>query len=156
VVRITRCAGGTVLATVVSMTSRALLCSALMMLASCTADMVPEPEGPDDLEPATSLAERACPEDSYLTWEDFGGPFMYTWCNGCHAAALPDGERQAAPLGVDFDNIDLVRHWGERIWARSADHNLTMPPIGGPDDVEREMLGEWLACGSPTLAMMEN
>ena len=127
------------------------------LLAACTADTtetegkpakkekIEEPQGTPE-----SLADRQCPEESYLTFEDFGGPFMFTWCNGCHASGLPEGMRQDATLGVDFDTIDEIRAWSDRIWARAGDHNVTMPPIGGPDDVEREMLGEWLACGAET------
>jgi len=37
-------------------------------------------------------------------------------------------------------------------WFRAGDHNQTMPPVGGPDDDERGDLGEWLACGAPSLA----
>jgi hypothetical protein len=96
--------------------------------------------------------ERPCPEENDLSFEGFGGPFLISWCNGCHASGLPEAERQGAPVGIDFDDIELIRAQAERIWARSGDHNLTMPPVGGPEDDERTMLGEWLACGAPTLA----
>lgn len=101
--------------------------------------------------PPTRLADRECPPDSVLTYESFGGPFIYSYCSGCHSKDLPEGMRQEAPMGSDFDTLDATREWSARIWARAADHNLTMPPIGGPDDDEREMLGEWLACGAPAL-----
>lgn len=127
---------------------------AVGLLAACTSEMV-DPEAPDEPLVGETFDERLCPDDSDLAWEHFGGPFMYGWCNGCHAAALPEGERQKAPMGIDFDTVEDVRHWADRIWARAGDHNATMPPVGGPDDVEREMLGEWLACGSPTLEIME-
>lgn len=99
----------------------------------------------------TSLEQRACPPDSVLTFENFGGPFISSYCAGCHAKDLPEGMRQDAPLDVDFDTLDATRAWAKRIWARAGDHNVTMPPIGGPEDEEREMLGEWLACGAPAL-----
>ena len=99
----------------------------------------------------TTLAERACPDRSILTYEDFGGPFMYSWCNGCHTSTLAEGQRQKAPVGVDFDTVDDVRAWADRIWMRAGDHNVTMPPVGGPEDDERGQLGEWLACGAPVL-----
>ncbi|MBK8937043.1 MAG: hypothetical protein IPM79_05220 [Polyangiaceae bacterium] len=101
------------------------------------------------VEDATSLEERACPDDSYLSWENFGGPFMLTWCNGCHSESLPDGERQGAPLLSNFDTLDDVRAWAADIWEESGDHNASMPPVGGPSEEEREMLAEWLACGAP-------
>lgn len=100
--------------------------------------------------PWASLPERPCPEDSFLSYESFGGPFMLTWCNGCHGAGVPDGMRQGAPVGIDFDTIEDVRRQAERIWARSGDQNATMPPIGGPHEDERALLGEWLACGAKT------
>jgi hypothetical protein len=45
----------------------------------------------------------------------------------------------------------MIRAQAARIWARSGDHNMTMPPVGGPEDEDRSMLGEWLACGAPSL-----
>lgn len=104
----------------------------------------------EDLGPWDSLEERPCPEDSILTYENFGGPFMLNFCTGCHQSMLPADMRQDAPLEVNFDDVDDVRAWADRIWARSADQNLTMPPVGPPDDEERWRLGEWLACGAPT------
>lgn len=102
-----------------------------------------------------SLEERDCPEDSIVTFEDFGGPFMMTWCNGCHSSGLPEGERQGGTMGVDFDTIELIRAQADRIWIRSGDQNVTMPPVGGPDAFDRELLGEWLACGAPTNADLD-
>ncbi len=101
-----------------------------------------------------SLDERPCPEESFVGYEDFGGPFIITWCNGCHASALPEAERQGAPLGIDFDSIERIREQAGRIWARSADHNVTMPPVGGPEEEERVLLGDWLACGAPLIHEM--
>jgi uncharacterized membrane protein len=122
-----------------------------LALAACGgADSGLEPEAAEDAAPIESLAERPCPEDTFVTYEDFGGPFMLTWCNTCHSAALPEGERQEAPVGVDFDTIAQIRTQAERIWLRSGDQNETMPPVGGPDEIDRELLGEWLACGAPS------
>jgi len=102
--------------------------------------------------PWGSFPERWCPPDSELTWEGFGGPFMLDYCTGCHHSGLPEGMRQKAPLGVDFETLALVRAQADRIWARAADQNATMPPVGPPDADLRAMLGEWLACGAPSLA----
>jgi len=97
----------------------------------------------------TTFEERPCPEDSYLTYGNFGGPFVLNWCAGCHSSSLGVGQRADAPPGVDFDNPELIRMWAPRIWARTADDNLGMPPVGGPGAEERFLLGEWLACGAP-------
>jgi uncharacterized membrane protein len=108
-----------------------------------------EASAPDEAAIPQSLAERVCPDDSVLSFEDFGGPFVITWCTTCHSSQLPVQERADAPMGVDFDTLDGIRSQAGRIWARAADHNITMPPVAGPDDIDRELLGEWLACGAP-------
>ena len=97
----------------------------------------------------TSLAERPCPQGSTLTYEDFGAPFFLTYCEGCHSTAMPEGSRQNAPIAVNFNTLDDVRAHKDRIWARAADTNATMPPSGGPSTKDRALLGEWLACGAP-------
>ena len=134
----------------------------LLSLASCSPDQVPgDSTGDADTGDAStgdstgapmwnSLDERPCPPDSALTAEDFGGPFVLTYCTGCHHVALAEGERAGAPLGVDFETLDKVRQHADRIWARSGDHNATMPPIGPAPADERARLGEWLACGAPS------
>lgn len=96
-----------------------------------------------------TFAERPCPDDSTLTYDNFGEGFMLNWCTGCHHSDLRPDMRQNAPMNVDLNTVEDVRTHAERIWVRSGDQNLTMPPQGGPDDVEREELGEWLACGAP-------
>ncbi len=93
--------------------------------------------------------ERPCPPDSPYTVINFGAPFMLTHCTGCHHSSLAMDERAGAPLGVDFDDLAYVRDQAPQIWARAADQNMTMPPLGGPAQDERTRLGEWLACGAP-------
>lgn len=148
-----------------------LLALLLLSLGSCTQDQGPQTSDGDPTGGTTeasdtggstgasdtggpqswpSLGERPCPEDSILTAEDFGVPFMLTYCTGCHNSALGEGERAGAPLGVDFESLSKVRAQAERIWARSGDQNATMPPVGPPPADERARLGEWLACGAPT------
>jgi len=104
-------------------------------------------EGPWD-----SLDERPCPEGSGIDGQNFGIPFLLTHCNGCHGGAVTGDERQGAPPGVSFDNMDEVWMQLDRIWERSGDDNETMPPAGGPTPDERAMLGQWLACGAPLVA----
>lgn len=106
----------------------------------------------DDMGPWASLDERPCPDDSFLTYENFGGPFMLSYCTTCHATRLPADMRQGSPIDVNFDDVEDVREWADLIWLRAADQNQSMPPVGPPSDEERGRLGEWLACGSPTAA----
>ena len=97
-----------------------------------------------------SLADRPCPDDSLLAWESFGDPFVRSWCTGCHSEQLGHERRRGAPDDVNFNTLDDVRALSDRMWARAGDHNRTMPPAGGPGHAERELFGEWLACGAPS------
>lgn len=96
-----------------------------------------------------SLEDYPCPEGgTSLDYASFGEPFMEEWCNACHSA--PEGQRQGAPSDVRFDSVADIRHWRERIFARSALGNDSMPPgLGDPPARERRRLAEWLACGAP-------
>ena len=96
-----------------------------------------------------TFEERPCPDDNELTFSNFGRGFMLSWCTGCHSSSLRGEERAGAPDGTDFDRLAPIQDFAERIWVRSADDNLTMPPVGGPSDEERFLLGQWLACGAP-------
>ena len=94
------------------------------------------------------LEDEPCPPDSELTYGNFGGAFVDANCQRCHASASED--RNGAPSSFTLDTADDVRDHRERIFARAAGSNTSMPP--GPDDPsdeEREMLAEWLACGAP-------
>jgi len=104
------------------------------------------PEGPFD-----ALADRPCPPDgelAALSYESFGAPFFSSYCQGCHGSARAEGQRQGAPVPISFDDVAAIRRHADRIWARAADQNTTMPPVGGPPMREREQLGAWLACGA--------
>ena len=100
-------------------------------------------------EPGGLLADRACPDDSFLTYENFGAPFFSEYCTGCHSSQLPAAMRQDAPPGVDFETLDDIRARADAIYQRAADAYSIMPPVGGPSDETRVLLGEWLACGAP-------
>ncbi|MBL4687632.1 MAG: hypothetical protein JKY37_23755 [Nannocystaceae bacterium] len=58
---------------------------------SDTVGQVTESEGSDESGdtsnegPWDSLEERPCPEDSFVTYENFGWPHMLTFCTGCHS-----------------------------------------------------------------------
>lgn len=100
--------------------------------------------------PSKGPVTEGCPTDSELTYENFGAPFLLSWCNGCHSSSLPEDSRQKAPLGIDFDTIDKVRAHSARISARGAGDAPSMPPSGGPPEADRQKLAEWLACGAPS------
>ncbi len=89
----------------------------------------------------------AC-ETSYLTYDNFGEPFVLDWCRGCHSSSIPAGMRQKAPLAINFDTLADVQNRRDRVLARAASLTATMPPAGGPTEEERQLLAEWLACGA--------
>jgi hypothetical protein len=82
------------------------------------------------------------------TYENFAGPFFLSWCTGCHSTDLGEGERQSAPLGVDFDTRAGVESHSARALQRVVVER-TMPPAGGPSDAERALLADWIACKMP-------
>lgn len=84
-----------------------------------------------------------------ITWQTYGEGAMRDHCTGCHSSTLEGAEREGAPAGVDLDTLDAVRSLAPRIEARVLDGEPTMPPVGGPGEVERERLRTWLECGMP-------
>lgn len=96
-----------------------------------------------------SLEDYPCPPGGTgLTYDNFGKPFMQEYCNRCHSA--PDGQRNGAPDDFVFDtHADVIAH-ADRIFARAADTNDSMPV--GPDIIPHSLrvdLANWLACGAP-------
>jgi mono/diheme cytochrome c family protein len=100
-----------------------------------------------------ALSARPCPDDNMLSYESFGQGFFDGYCQRCHGMASPD--RSGAPPGVTFDSLDSIREIAGEIWSVAADSNRLMPESGtAPSPAERIALGEWLACGAPTDAVL--
>lgn len=115
----------------------------LAVLAACGTDAV-------DHDPVTPpIDPLICETPTYLSYDNFGAGFSADWCRGCHSSAVPEGGRQGAPLGVDFDDEADLAQWGERIKIRATGERPTMPPAGGPSVEERALLEEWIGCGMP-------
>ena len=111
------------------------------------------------------LPDGASCANSYMTYDNFGAPFMANWCQGCHSAGLPDDMRQGSPKEANFDTLADVKQWATKI-AVCADGDGSqgsamgcppadpptgkppMPPSGGPPADDRETLAEWIACGA--------
>jgi cytochrome c5 len=87
-----------------------------------------------------------CLRDPPLTYDNFGHGMLNRHCNSCHTEAAREGQRGGAPLGVDFDDWDMVLAWAERIQVRTVDES-TMPPSGGTLLAdERAKFAEWMRC----------
>lgn len=96
------------------------------------------------------IESHDCPPDSFVNATNFGVPFLTTWCTGCHSSDLVGAaERQKAPDGLNFDDLEDVRAAVVLIHNSAGDDNDMMPPAGGPTAEDRAWFGEWLACGAP-------
>ena len=99
-----------------------------------------------------SPTEATC--DPRLTYDNFGQAFMTTYCTRCHSSEVAGGQRRGAPDDHDYDTREGVQADPTHIELASAmgpaAKNSRMPPYGAmPTDHERELLGQWLACGAP-------
>ena len=121
--------------------SRALL---LVLLVGCGPDTVFGPP-----------TESVCPPTGTpLSYENFAGPFMETYCTQCHSSELRGAARMGAPSFHDFDTLFGIKavwqHVDETTAAGPAATNTGMPPESPyPTLEERRQLGEWIACGMP-------
>ena len=98
--------------------------------------------------------ESVCPSEPTLTYENFGGPFMESYCTRCHSSELEGPARMGAPSFHDFDTLFGIKavsdHIDETTASGPAATNQSMPPDGAhPTLEERRMLGEWIACDMP-------
>ncbi|MCA9645576.1 MAG: hypothetical protein H6718_36885 [Polyangiaceae bacterium] len=100
--------------------------------------------GSDD---TASSSAKVCKSAQDLTYESFAGPFLLNWCTGCHSSNLGEDERQEAPLSVNFDTLEDVRYWSDRIEVRLKDVR-DMPPAGGLPEADRQAFLTWLSCNA--------
>jgi hypothetical protein len=102
---------------------------------------------------ADTTGTNAC-DASVLTWENFGEPFMLTWCTGCHHSALPTAQRAGAPCAANFDTHAGVHERAPVIALRAIDWMTLegvapMPPAAIVPEDELALLREYLDCGAP-------
>ena len=96
-----------------------------------------------------------CPETDAPTAASFGTAFMQTYCLSCHSASVTGSKRESAPPDFNFDTVEDVRfhamHIDEHAASGPSATNTEMPPANKPKPTlhERELLGQWLACGAP-------
>jgi uncharacterized membrane protein len=118
-----------------------------LLLAACGTE-VPHDDGAGSGSDDHEMVDPNACETSYLDYENFGAPFVIDWCRGCHSSAVPAGMRQKAPADANFDTLEQVRTWKDKIAARATGASPNMPPAGGPSEEERQLLAQWLACGA--------
>jgi hypothetical protein len=130
------------------------------LVAACAASPTPTGTTCADPDPITGTTT--------LTWDNFGQPFMASYCTNCHHTGLGLPDRNGAPLFHDFDtlegtigpadHIDEQAGWGphaENNFMPGAGTNDRCPSaVGGeldeacpePTGEERTNLAVWLAC----------
>jgi uncharacterized membrane protein len=84
------------------------------------------------------VATIECPPDSTLSYESFGQLAIQDHCLACHAG------KENPRLGT----VEEVRANKSAI-LHQAVGSTNMPEGGGMTLEERQLLGEWLACGAP-------
>jgi len=95
--------------------------------------------GPDD--PADT---GFCAEVPVVTWDNWGEGFLIERCQACHASTSEN--RNDAPEEVVFDTREETLAQADRILARAAGEDATMPPEGGVTDDDKFLLTVWLTC----------
>jgi len=85
-----------------------------------------------------------CVDAPVVTWDSWGQGFLRANCQSCHSTTSND--RRGAPDDIFFDDRDAALAHAERILARSAGLEPTMPPSGGVDENDRYKLEVWLTC----------
>ena len=87
--------------------------------------------------------DTGCTAAYGLTWDGWARGFFTTYCLACHSAGSPD--RRGAPVGTDFDTLEDVLSWSDRIQARVLDEQ-TMPVGGGIPEEDLVRLQDYLSC----------
>jgi hypothetical protein len=86
---------------------------------------------------STGIAPVSCPTASTLTYANFGSAFMNEHCLSCHQGQSPTLSTQ---VQIQANNSAILQ---------AAVYTDAMPLNGDVAVSERELLGEWLACGAP-------
>jgi hypothetical protein len=85
-----------------------------------------------------AASEVVCPPDSTLTYDSFGSVFLADNCLSCHTSKDRPVLTSKAFVQANKGAIIDV-----------AVTSTTMPANSGLAVEERQLLGEWLACGAP-------
>lgn len=117
------------------------------LLGACGGPSKDSAEGQVPAQTAPPAELGTCSDGSDLVWADVS-PIFAAHCTHCHHADLATGERQGAPVGLDYDTADTARRNGFVTW--SAVYSTAMPPEPpAVSEPEAWLLWEWLSCGGP-------
>ena len=99
--------------------------AAILFLVACTSSGQP-----------TGISNLSCPPDSTLTYANFGEDSIAANCLSCHNRTKPLLTTQAQIQAEASTILDVA------VYTDAMPRNANMPLP------ERELLGEWLACGA--------
>ena len=124
--------------------------AASISLVACGSDDVRDDDHRAD-ESAGTPSGAGCPSSDAPTYATFGKDFMTKYCTRCHSSAVKGAARMMAPGDHNFDTLDeialMVEHIDQAAAAGPDEVNTRMPPSDPkPSMLEREKLGQWLAC----------
>lgn len=87
---------------------------------------------------STGISEVSCPQGSELTYASFGQAFFMDYCLSCHASK--ERPTLATQAQIQANSARILQE---------AVYTTAMPEGADMTLAERQMLGEWLACGAP-------
>lgn len=111
---------------------------------------------PDDPLTDEQLGQAVSTDCSALTYQSFGAAFFARYCLGCHNEQISgDIDRTDAPNGINFNRLDGIRAFKNRIRLRAGVQGDMPPrllPVPRPSVEDRQKLIEWIDCGAPAEA----
>ena len=126
----------------------------LFWLLACEVEDAGDTVVQGDTEPVVESTDTAAVQDTgpcagamTVTWNSWGRGFLTEACQGCHHSEAT--QRYGAPDDIVFDTVDDAWTHADRILARAAADDPTMPPAGGVTEDDRTRLVWWLTCGEP-------
>jgi uncharacterized membrane protein len=136
-----------------------LFISAVCLLISCGTGDVKHSQNENDPK-QNALGRRTvarelqtsidCKQGTILDYKNFGQSFALKYCTSCHSSELPEDQRTAAPIDINFNTLEGIQIWRGRILkVAGSDGVNTMPPIDNIPTEERKMFADWLKCGAP-------
>lgn len=87
---------------------------------------------------STGISAVSCPPESTLTYANFGSGFVTDNCLSCHGTK--ESPKLATHAEIQANRTHILQQ-AVYTTAMPQDADMTIP--------ERELLGEWIACGAP-------
>lgn len=92
-------------------------------------------------------ASLAATKTCEVTYDNFGKAFLEKYCTKCHVSTKTTMmTRMGAPAGSDFDKVEAVQQYKDKI-VQLVTVKKSMPPVAPkPADDEKAKLKTWLEC----------